>query len=106
MKYKQFDFFNVIVDTLKLQPGCHFFILKVFDEADDLCDVFSFDSKEEFDKYFDTKPHPYYPCNMYIPKNIVKEYGERTYDCIIGDETYYVNIRNSYLIVDGKLIRE
>jgi hypothetical protein len=104
MEYKQFDFFTVIVDTLKLKPGCHLFILRTFDDADDLCDVFTFESKEEFDKYFDTKPHPYYPTTTYLPKNIVQEYSDRTYDCVINDKTYYINIRRSYLIVDGKLV--
>jgi hypothetical protein len=102
MKYTQIDFFSMIVESLISKPGTHLFI---FMPDEELCDVYTFDSKDDFDKEFETKEHPYYPSrNTYIPRNILSSYDDGDYDCIIDNEKHFVSMRYGYLIVDGKRI--
>jgi len=103
MEHQRFDFFNMVLEVLKAKPGTHLFVMRSFDDEQDLCDVFSFESKEEFDKEFETKKHPYYPCSYYLPRTIINSFGNAV-DCIINGENLYINLNHPYLIVDGKLV--
>jgi hypothetical protein len=93
----------MVLEVLKAKPGTHLFVMRSFDDEQDLCDVFSFESKEAFDKEFETKKHPHYSCNYYLPRVIIKSFGHNV-DCMINGENMYINLNHSYLIVDGKLI--
>ena len=105
MEYKQFDFFSVIVEAFKSKRGTHLIVMKPYEDANDLCDVYSFESKEEFDKEFETKKHPYYPGNFYWPRIVEKRYGDYTVDCILNGERTYVCLNHVHLIIDGELVK-
>jgi hypothetical protein len=88
--------------SLKSKKGYHLVIIdKEADDGD--CQIFSFDTKEEFEEQFDTKPHAYYPCNMYIPKNIIELFGNSV-TCIICDKEYHIDLDSTYLVIDGCLV--
>jgi hypothetical protein len=104
MEYKQFNFLDMVAEAMKAKTGCHLIIMRPLEDEPDLCDIYSFKSKEEFDKEFETKKHPYYPGNIYIPRIIKRSFGNSV-DCVIDGENYYIQLTNIRLIIDGKFVK-
>jgi hypothetical protein len=94
MKYKRIDPFYVALEQLEDTEGYGVISL---DEEKQYAEVFHFETKEEFDKYFEIKKHPYYPGNTLEPK--LDEHEE----LVIDGTGYYVNENEVYLVIDGEL---
>lgn len=102
MIIKSTNVFDLICDNIKGYKG--YTLVEISKESDSK--IIHYDTKEEFDKYFETKKHPYYPGNMLVPKNITGDYGDSK-ECVIDDSdiSEYIEFNNLYLFIDGKLSR-
>lgn len=99
MKTREESFFDLTLNKYKDTKG---YIIVYFHDEKNYSTVIEFETKEEFEDNFEIKKHPYYPSNVYIPKNIIKQFGD-AYECLIDGQEFYIESNEMYLLIDGIL---
>ena len=94
---KSTNIFDLISEKVKGSVG--YTLVELSKEGDSK--IIHFDTKEDFDKDFGMKKHPYYPSDMIVPKNVTGDYGT-SMECLIDGVEEYIDLNNLYLFIDGK----
>jgi hypothetical protein len=95
------NFFDLIVDVYKYEKP---YIVFAIDNSDSNAMIFKFDTKKEFEKYFEIEKHPYYPGNCVVPKTILNYYGTAV-ECVVWEKEYYIDRNFLYCIINGQILR-
>lgn len=99
--FKSINFFDLVVEKYEDTSG---YVVFSFDNTDGNANIFTFDTKEEFEKYFFIQRHPQYPCLRILP-TIITDYQGDTIECVINGIEHYINCNNLYGLINGKILR-
>ena len=102
MKFFDIGLFNMALASLEEDKG--YTLIEILKDADPGINYYHYDTKEDFEKDWETGRNELYKCDTLIPKHIVKQYGT-SYSCLLSGAEFYIETNELYLVIDGKLKR-
>jgi len=94
--------FTLIMEKIKDWRG--YTVFEILPDDHD-CNIFHYETKEEFDNDFRIEKSKYIPYEpKIVPQNII-EGGRQHITCMLQGEERYLHIAESYLAIDGEYFR-